>query len=79
LKDVAFGEPIFALDIEGCQNLPMQDQVLEIRRVFTQRVDDGVAERVAALVPGALVQMVGRILDEARHHVFARRRDARVR
>src|ERR1700688_3988549 len=42
-------------------------------------VDDSVAERFALLVPGALGQLVRRVLDEARHHVFARRRYAWIR
>ncbi len=40
--------------------------------------DHRVAERFALLVPGALGQVVGRVLHEARHHVLARRRDAGI-
>ena len=47
LKDVAFGEPEVALDVERRQHLPMQDDVLDVRRVLRDRVDHRVAERLA--------------------------------
>src|SRR5262245_58408688 len=65
LEDVALGQPELALDVERRQYLAMEDDVAEIRRVFGDRVDDGVAERLALLVPGARRQLVGRVLHEA--------------
>ncbi len=46
LEDVAFGEPPLALEVEGRQDLAVQDDVLDVRRVLGDGVDDGVAERL---------------------------------
>ena len=53
LEDVALGEAEVALDVERRQDLPVEDQALQVRRVLGDRVDDGVAERLALLVPVA--------------------------
>ena len=79
LEDVAFRQAEVALDVERRQHLPVQDDVLDVRRVLRDRVDDRVAERLAVLVPAALfLQVIRRVLHEARHHVLARRRDRRI-
>ena len=67
-----------ALEIERRQHLAVQDDVLQVRRVLRQRVDDGVAERLALLVPRPFSERVRRVLDEARHHVLAGRRHGRI-
>src|SRR5689334_5306501 len=77
LEDVALGQAELALDVERREDLPVLDDALDVRRVLRDRVDDRVAERVAFLVPVAL-QVVGRVLDEARHDVLARRRERRI-
>ena len=51
LEDVAFGQAEVALDVERRQHLPVQDDVLDVRRVLGDRVDDGVAERLALRRP----------------------------
>src|SRR5262249_28160390 len=51
LEDVSFRQAESALDIERRQHLTMQDDVSDVRRVFGERVDDRVAERLAAFVP----------------------------
>ena len=78
LEDVALGETHGALDVERRQHLAVQDQAPDVRRPFGEGVDDGVAEGLALLVPGALGQLVRRVLDEAAHDVLAGRRHARV-
>ena len=78
LEDVALGERPRALEIERRHHLTVQDDVFQVRRVFRQRVDDGVAERLALIVPRAFGQRVRRVLDEARHHVLAGRRHRRI-
>src|SRR5439155_19927866 len=65
LKDVAFRQAELALEIERRQHLAVQDDVLDVRGVLRDGVDDGVAERVALLVPRAGRKLVGRVLHEA--------------
>src|SRR6476469_8396944 len=57
LEDIAFGEAPFSLEIERRHHLPMQNDVLDVRRVLRQRIDDGVAERLALVVPRAGLQL----------------------
>ena len=54
LEDVAFGQPELALEVERRQDLAVQDDVLDVRRVLGDGVDDGVAERLALVVPRCL-------------------------
>ena len=79
LKDVALAQPPFALEIERSDDLAVQDQRLQIRRVLGERVDHGIAEALALVIPGRAVQVIRRVLHEARHHVLAGRRHRRVR
>ena len=65
LEDVAFRQAPLALQIERRDDLPVQDDVPQIRRELRQRVDDRVAERLALRVPVPALQMVGCVLDEA--------------
>ena len=78
LEDVAFREPEVALEVERREDLPVLDDVLDVRRVLGDRVDDRVAEGLALLVPVAL-EVVGRVLHEARHDVLAGRSEGGVR
>ncbi len=78
LEDVPFRQPELALDVERRQHLPVQDDVADVRRVLGDRVDDGVAERLALLVPRGRLQFVRRVLHEAREDVLARRRHRRI-
>src|SRR4051794_1708893 len=65
LEDVALGETEIALEIERRQYLPMQNDVADVRRVFRDRIDHGVAKRLALGVPREpRLQLVGRVLDE---------------
>ena len=79
LKDVAFGEPELALEIERRQHLAMEDDVADVRRVLREGVYDGVAKRFALLVPRAACQCIRSVLHEARQNVLAGRRDRRIR
>jgi hypothetical protein len=49
--------PNVALDVERRQHLPVQDDVPDVRRVLGDGVDDRVAERLALLVPVAVLQV----------------------
>ena len=57
LKDVAFGQTPLTLEVERRDDLTVADDVPDVRRVFRQRVDDSVAERLALIVPRALLQL----------------------
>ena len=70
--------PIVALDVERREHLAAHDQAPDVRRALGDGVDDGVAERLALLVPGALGEVVRRVLHEAADDVLAGRRHARV-
>jgi len=72
LKNISLRQPKFAFEIERRQDLPMQNDVFDVRRMFSNCVDDGVAKSFAFIVPIPL-QVVRRILHEARHYVLARR------
>ena len=74
LEDVALRQARGALDVERRHDLTVQDDLLQVGHVLGQGVDDHVAQLLAALVPGAPGELVGRVLDEARQHVLARRR-----
>src|SRR2546425_3990279 len=77
LKNVALGEPEFALEIKRSENLAADDDVFDVGSVFGDGVDDVVAEGFALVVPVAFGEFVGRILDKAGENVLARRRDTR--
>src|SRR5690348_4570192 len=79
LKDVSFAEPEFSLQIKRRENLFVDDDVFYIRRVLGQSINHVVAERLALFVPvQPRPQLVGRVLNKARHDVLARRRDGRI-
>src|SRR5689334_2387961 len=73
LEDVSFSQTKFLIEIPRSDDLPVQNDVFQIRRVFTQCVDNVVAERFALFGPAAVLQVKRRILDEDRHHVFSGR------
>jgi hypothetical protein len=50
LKNIASSKAELALEVERSQNLTTDDQVLNIRSVFGNGVDDGVAEGFALIV-----------------------------
>src|SRR5579862_3131389 len=51
LKNVSFGKTPLALQIERRHNLLVQDDVLDVGRVFRNGVDDVVAECFFLIVP----------------------------
>ena len=76
LKNVAFAQSQFALQIERRDHLLVQDDVFDIGRVLGDGVDDIVAKGFFLIVPvEAGPQLVGRVLHEAGQDVLARRRD----
>src|SRR2546428_9970945 len=65
LKYISFRQSEFTFEIERRQNLSMQYDVFNVRCMFGDGVDDIVAELFALLIPGALFQVVRRVLNEA--------------
>src|SRR5262245_29660323 len=53
LKDVSFRKPELPFNIERRQHLPVEDDVLDIRRVLRNRIHNRVAESLALLIPGS--------------------------
>jgi hypothetical protein len=79
LEDVAFRQAEVALDVERRQDLPVQDAIPDVRRVLGDRVHDRVAERLPVGVPASLfLQVIRRVLHEARHDVLPRWGDRRI-
>ena len=79
LKNVAFAQSPFTFKVERGDNLPVQNDVFDIRCVLRDGVDDSVAKSFFLVVPvetGA--QLVGGVLHEAGKYVLARRRDGRI-
>ena len=76
LKNIAFAQSPLAFQIERRHDLPVQNDVANIRRVLGNGVDHVVAKLFFLIVPiQDRAQLVRRVLHEARHYVFARRRD----
>src|SRR5207244_7768247 len=71
LKDIPFRQAELALEIQWRQHLAADDQVLKIGSILSNGTDDVIAEIFPLLVPGAFLQVVRRILDEAGHHMLA--------
>src|SRR5271168_3214809 len=78
LKNVAFGEARLAFDVQWSDELFSDDEIFQIGRELRNRVDDGVAEGFALLVPGAGGELVGRVLHEAGKDMFSGRRDGGI-
>src|SRR6188768_3187487 len=51
LEDVAFRQTERAFDVQRREDLPVQYQVLQVRGVLGNRVDDRVTERLTMLIP----------------------------
>src|SRR5258708_4494506 len=78
LKNIALGETEFAFEIERGEDLAADDYFFYVGGVLGDGVDYRVAESFLVIVPGALRELVGRVLHEAGENVLARRRDAGV-
>src|ERR1700733_3776244 len=73
LENVAFAQSPLTFEIKRSDDLPVQDDVFDVRRILGNRVDDSIAEGFLLIIPvQAGAQFVGRILHEAGEHVFAR-------
>src|SRR5277367_5053220 len=79
LKNVALREAEFAFEIERGKDLAANDEFLDIGRMFGNGFDNVVTKGFALTVPGALRQLVRRVLHEAGEYVLAWRSYARVR
>src|SRR3984885_1047658 len=73
LENVAFAQSPLAFEIKRSDDLPVKDDVFDVRRILGNRVDDSIAEGFFLVIPvQAGAQLVGRILHEAGEHVFSR-------
>src|SRR5579883_1924744 len=74
LKDIAVGQAVALLDIEGTEHLAIEDRVREIGRELGHGSDDAIGHLILHLLgPRAALKMVGRVLAEHRDGVVARR------
>src|SRR5688572_867098 len=64
LENVSFRQSKLTLEIERRYDLPVQNDVSNVRGVLCDCVDDGVAELFALLVPVPFLQIVRRVLHE---------------
>src|SRR6185295_15189007 len=69
LKDVSLAQTEHGFDIQRRQYLAVENQASQVGRVFGDRVHHRIAELFALLIPGAFLEVVGRILNEARQDV----------
>ena len=69
--------PIRCLDVGRAEQLVLLDALAHVGRVGLDRVEDQAGDLVAARIPAALVELVGRVLGEGAHHM-GRRRDRGV-
>ena len=79
LKNVALREAEFAFEIERRKDLAANDEFFDIGRVLGDGFDHVITEGFALVVPGALRQLVRRVLHEAGEYVLARWSYARIR
>src|SRR3954466_6403603 len=62
LEDVSFRQSGDPLDVRRRQNLPAEDELLDVGRIAADGVDHRVTERFTLLVSPAAVEIVRRIL-----------------
>src|SRR5439155_4352164 len=74
MKDVSAAETVGLLQIEGRDDLAVNDQVGEVRGVGRKGSNHGIAELVAAGIPASVFQFIRSILNMDGHHVRAFRR-----
>src|SRR5215204_463890 len=66
LENVSLRQSKLAFEIERRQHLSIANQALDVRRVLGNRVDDRITKLLALLVPASFLQVVRRVLHEAR-------------
>src|SRR3989442_13209358 len=76
--DVALREPEPGLEVEGREDLTIEDQPLEPGDVVREDRDDPVGELLPLRIPPAATQRVWRVLPLRRHHVHSGWRKVRV-
>jgi len=77
---VALGQAKLLFEVPGCQHLPVQNRVFDIRDVLLERVDDGIAKCFASLRPvrRTFFDVVRRVLNKAANYVLAWRGHRRI-
>src|SRR4051794_11503758 len=78
LEDVAAGEPDALLDVRRAEDLVGLDAVVEARREAVDQVDELARDLLTAAVPGALGEVVWRVLAKHAEQMLAHRRRRRV-
>ena len=73
LEDLAAGEPDPRLDVGRAEHVHVLDALVDVGGVDGDRVEDQPPDLLAARVPVALGELVGRVLGEDAHRVAARR------
>ena len=63
VEDVAVGEPDLPDEVQGRDNLPIDDGVLDVGCVDGKGVDDEVGDLFPGVVPGAIGEIEGGSLD----------------
>ena len=77
---IALGQAKLLFEVPGCQHLPVQDRLFDIRDVLLERVDDGIAKCFASLRPvrRTFFDVVRRVLNKAANYVLAWRGHCRI-
>src|SRR5207245_10749178 len=75
MEDVPARQADHLFQVPGAEHLPLKDDLPEIRNVPLDRLEDRRSECLAPFLPSPFTQRVRCVLDEARHDVFARRRE----
>src|SRR5215203_3622341 len=78
LEYISLGETKVAFQVQWSQYLPVDYQVFNVWRMLCNRINNGVAKLFALFVPRSFFQVIWRVLNKARHNMFARRRYRRV-
>src|SRR5262249_15184623 len=78
LEDVAAGEAEAALDVERGEDLAVEDGAAEVWGVLIHEGETAVGKGLLRVVPAAVPEARGRVLDEEGHDVAAGRGDGGV-
>jgi len=65
VKNIAFGQPVSAFQIERRKHLARDNRVRDIGRVLGDLLDHTVAEQFAFLVPVSFSQVIGNLMHKA--------------
>src|SRR6266545_4779037 len=78
VEDVASGESDHLFEVPRAQDLPVEDDLPDVRDVLLDRVEDRLPEFIAAVRPAPVPERIRRVLNETGHDVLSRRGQGRV-